>query len=251
MRRLALVPGLALLLVLGGLFAAIPAQGSFHLMKVREVFPDPATADYIELQMTAAGQNLVGGHTVTVYNSNGVLTGGPFALSDVASGANQSTILIGDTGVVDADLTIGGLDIGGGGGAVCYDDGAPPDCVAWGGITDQGLLPDMQSAVASPAGVTPGSALRRTISRGCATLLDDPDDTNDSAADFSEVLPDPRPNATAPIETACPVTAPIVPPLATKAKKKKCKKGFKLKKIKKKGKKPKKKCVKKRKKKKK
>jgi hypothetical protein len=48
-------------------------------------------------------------------------------------------------------------------------------------------------------------ALRRSIAKGCATLLDPPpiDDSDDSATDFAEVEPNPRDNAIAPIERPC------------------------------------------------
>ena len=51
------------LAALGALLVAAPAvQASFHLIKVREVYPgttaDPGSG-YVELQMYAGGQNLV------------------------------------------------------------------------------------------------------------------------------------------------------------------------------------------------
>jgi hypothetical protein len=46
-------------------------------------------------------------------------------------------------------------------------------------------------------------ALRRTISAGCATLLEPTDDRDNSATDFSPVFPSPRPNSIAPTERAC------------------------------------------------
>lgn len=219
----------AALAVAGLAGAASSASASFHFMKVREVFPDSGTSDYVELQMTAAGQNLVNTHSITVYNSSGMLSGSFTFTGNVASGANQSTILIGDSGVIGADLTPppSALDIGAGGGAVCWPDGAPSDCVVWGSITTQMFLPDQQSALASPAGVTPGMAIRRTISQGCATLLDGADDTNNSAADFAEAAPNPRNNSVAPTETACVGIPPITTPTTPAPKKKKCKKAKK------------------------
>jgi hypothetical protein len=46
-------------------------------------------------------------------------------------------------------------------------------------------------------------SLTRTIARGCPTALDDADDTNNSAADFTITAPNPR-NSSSPItETPC------------------------------------------------
>ena len=68
MRKLPAV--LALAVFAAGL--AAPASASFHLMKVVEIFPGTAAApnaQYVVLQMYSAGQNFVGGHAVTVFNS--------------------------------------------------------------------------------------------------------------------------------------------------------------------------------------
>jgi hypothetical protein len=48
-------------------------------------------------------------------------------------------------------------------------------------------------------------ALRRSIAKGCPTLLDPPttEDSDDSATDFAEVEPNPRDNAVAPTEGPC------------------------------------------------
>jgi hypothetical protein len=64
--RIALATAVA---VAGTALASPAASATFHLMKVREVFPGTAAAShndaFIELQMYVAGQNLVGGHPVT------------------------------------------------------------------------------------------------------------------------------------------------------------------------------------------
>jgi hypothetical protein len=46
-------------------------------------------------------------------------------------------------------------------------------------------------------------ALRRTISPGCSTFLEDADDTNKSSVDFSAQTPNPRDNAATPSEHEC------------------------------------------------
>src|SRR6476620_4463734 len=83
-----------------GLLAAVlalPAWASFHLMKVVEVFPGTAaspSAQYVVIQMYASGQNLVGGHALTVFNGAGAVVGTFTFTGNVANGANQAKILI-------------------------------------------------------------------------------------------------------------------------------------------------------------
>jgi hypothetical protein len=199
------------------LLAAPQARATFHEMSIREVYPGGANnASYVELQMWAAAQNFVKGHHIVAYGPTGnVIDEFAFA-GDVASGVNQATILVADTSypaIFDEkptpDASDSGLDLSPAGGAVCWTEGSPPDCVAWGNFT--GPLPAhiptlVVGKPASPSGVTAGKALQRSIAKGCATLLDPPptDDSDDSATDFSEVDPTPRNNATAPSEKACP-----------------------------------------------
>jgi hypothetical protein len=183
---------------------ASPAGATFHEMSIREVYPgsaaEPAT-EYVELQMWHSGQNLVGGHTLRTYSAGGTPTA-TILPADVPNGANQSTILIATAGAeakfnvaADAPLAASNL-LDPGGGAVCWE---AIDCVAWGSFG--GSLP---SAVGTPAAaIADGMALRRTIAPGCPTLLEPTDDRDDSAADFFEVFPAPRPNSVAPSEHAC------------------------------------------------
>jgi hypothetical protein len=191
----------AALTVLG----AAPAQASFHLMSVREVATNPAgpNSAFVELQMYAAGQNLVGGHAVTFYTATGTLLA-TFALpTNVANSDNQSTILIGDTATAGTpdftyDQLSDAIQTYGPGGAACWDT---VDCVSWGNFTGAGALP---SPVGTPATAIPdGSALIRSITPGCATLLEAGDDTNTSSADFALGTPSPRNNTVTPTETAC------------------------------------------------
>ncbi len=198
------------------LWAAPAARATFHEMSIREVHPGGSNnGSYVELQMWASGQNFVKGHRLVSYGTAGnVIDEFPFP-SNVANGANQSTILVADTNypsVFDErpapDANDGELNLAPSGGAVCWVEGSPPDCVAWGAFT--GPLPAHVPALivgnpASPGGVQAGMALRRSIAKGCPTLLDRPstDDSDDSAADFSEVEPNPRDNAVTPTESAC------------------------------------------------
>jgi hypothetical protein len=208
--------GLPFLLGLLLLLAAAPAQASFHLMKVREVYP-AGDSSYVELQMFSAGEYFVAGHHLVAYNADGSVAD-DFTLPNNASAAspNNATILIADSGYAGAfpsgpspdDLDTG-LNLSASAGAVCWTDGSPPDCVSWGAFT--GPFPAhvptlVAGSPASPGGVTAAKALRRSIAAGCPTLLEAADDTDSSLADFSEQTPAPRSNASTVVEHAC--TAP-------------------------------------------
>ncbi|HSR93401.1 MAG TPA: hypothetical protein VLK56_00920, partial [Solirubrobacterales bacterium] len=160
-------------------------------------------SEYVELQMWAAGQNLVGGHTIGVYGSGGVPLGAVTFAHDVSGDADQSTLVAATPEAesefgfsADASLAPGLLNPGGG--AVCWES---LDCVAWGNFSGAAKSPVGQPAAAG--GIPDGMALRRTIEPGCGTLLEPGDDRDNSAADFSSVFPAPRPNSVAPFEHAC------------------------------------------------
>src|SRR5215510_840149 len=104
-RTIALLGSIA---ILAGL-AAAPAQASFHLMKIREVFAGPGSA-YVELQIYASGQNFVAGHSVRVYDDKGnEIAAVPFP-SNVARGDSQSTLLVATAGTAaDAVLPDGAI----------------------------------------------------------------------------------------------------------------------------------------------
>jgi hypothetical protein len=227
------------------LVGAAGASASFHLMNIRQVYAGGGNSanDYIELQMRSTGENFTSGHPVQIYDAVGLLANA-HPLPNVTNGANQSTILIGDTGVAGAfgvtpDLVVPGLEVStfAMNGAVCYPDSVPPDCVAWGTFAPQGGFPDTASAGGTnnfPGGIAGTMALTRRIDRGCPTLLESPaDDVGPSSTDFTLTPPSPRNNAMAPTEKACTGTTAAKkkckkhkkkPPSAYSAKKKKCKK---------------------------
>jgi len=200
--------GLPLLVTALLLLTAAPAQATFHLIKVREVHPGTSDDGYVELQMFAAGQSLLTGHSMTLYNASGSLTHSSTFSSSVPNSANQQTVLIGDTRVQEAfgvapDFVDSGLTISAAGGAACWNAGGiPADCVAWGNFSGGGALQlatgTSVGSPVSPGGITAGKAIRRTIEPGCPTLLEESDDSDNSVADFSEVAPAPR-NDTSPI----------------------------------------------------
>jgi hypothetical protein len=200
--------GLPLLVTALFLLAAAPAEATFHLIKVREVHPGTSDDSYVELQMFAAGQSFLGGHSMTLYNSSGSLVHSSTFSTTVPNSANQQTVLIGDTRAQEAfgvapDLVDSGLAISAAGGAACWNAGGiPADCVAWGNFSGGAALQlatgTSVGSPVSPTGITAGKAIRRTIEPGCPTLLEESDDSDDSATDFSEVTPAPR-NDSSPI----------------------------------------------------
>ena len=203
-RRAALLVALALCL---SLLPAAPALATFHLMQVREVYPGSAVnpdAEYVELQMWAAGQNLVGGHILRSYEANGTPLGTSTFPGNLLNSANQSTMVLAtpqaeaEFGIVaDAPLSPAG-QFSPAGGAVCWE---AIDCVSWGSFA--GSLPSPAGSPAAPGGIPGGMALRRSLGRGCATALDPADDSDQSGADFEAVFPSPRPNSVPPSEKTC------------------------------------------------
>ena len=199
-----------LLLAVAALLVFVPsAQGAFHLMKVSEVFPGTnanINTAFIELQMFAAGQNQVAGHKVDYYTATGTLLGSYTIATSVPNGDSGRKILIGDTQAAGTpDFTVDQLGDAlhpgtTNGGAVCFPDAAPPDCVSWGAFTPAAGFPNTQSANAPV--IPDGSSLTRSIAPGCPNLLEDSDDTNNSANDFAVTTPSPENNSVAP-PTAC------------------------------------------------
>jgi hypothetical protein len=197
----------ALAALAAALVWAPTAQATFHLMSIREVYPGSTThpnSGFVELQMYASGQDLVSGHALTVYDAAGSVSGTFTFSSNVASAANQQTILIGDSGVQSAfgvapDLIASGIGISAAGGAACWAGSI--DCVSWGSFAAS--TPSAAGTPADPASIPDGKALRRTIEPGCPTLLEGSDDTNGSAADFFDATPNPRNNSSPIVESAC------------------------------------------------
>jgi len=214
-----------------GLLLAAPASATFHLMKVREVYPHGAES-YVELQMLDNAENQVGGHHLVMYNPDGtVLQDFTMPHSVSPNSRTNATILIAGPDYATAfptgpapDEADAEMNLSPSGGAVCWLEGEPPDCVAWGDFT--GPLPThspplVVGSPASPSGVTAGMALRRSIAGGaCATRLEAADDTDDSATDFSEQTPDPRNNASEIVEKDCDFAAvqfSVKPPNPTRS----------------------------------
>jgi hypothetical protein len=203
-RRILLAVGMTLLTAAS---FAPPACATFHRIKIREVYPGSVASPdsgYVELQMYSAGQDLVAGHALTTYDAKGSLTGTFTFTANVANAANQQTILIGESGVqaafgVAPDLSDAGLALTSGGGAACW--AATIDCVSWGAYT--GTTASPSGSPVDPLGIPGGMTLQRTIAPNCPTLLQASDDSDDSATDFADAAPAPRPNSASPSEKAC------------------------------------------------
>lgn len=228
------------------LLGAGSASATFHLIKIREVFPGSTAhpdSSYVELQSYFGLQNQVQMGELHVYNATGTDVSHFSPAGPVANSADNATVLIADSGFAAAfpgvtpDSVDSSLNLSPAAGAVCWPITEPPfeDCVSWGAFTGDAMLaatagsPFQGSGAAGAIG--DGSAIIRSISGNCPTALEAADDTNNSAADFAEATPKPRPNSAAITEMACASAGgggATIPPAATSKqngkKKKKCKK---------------------------
>ncbi|MFN7950780.1 MAG: hypothetical protein U0610_03560 [bacterium] len=189
------------------LACATSAHATFHLMRITQVYAGDVThpdAQFVELRMCTANQNLVDQHPVTFYSKTGAVLGSVSFGGDLAHGASQSRVLVATSSAeaafhVSADLRMP-ADLVPSGGKVCFDPSFGVDCIAWGNYSN---LPD--AAVGTPfaaaTGLLPGvTAVRDLAVAGGATTLECAivganDDTDDSAADFDSGAPSPGNNA--------------------------------------------------------
>jgi hypothetical protein len=218
--RIALTAALALVA-----FAATApvAKADDSQIRISEVYSDASAAkgDFVEFQLLADGQQFQSNHALRLYQANGaVLSTLFFPDGGVTFPESQRTVLLGWNTNPNADLVVGaGFDIPAPGGAACMLASATVqiDCVTWG--TFSGAFP----SVGTPASALNASqSLTRTKARGCASLMEAVDDTENSAADFSLAAPSPRNNFALPTEFACPPAPSGIVPFT--AAKKKCKK---------------------------
>ena len=152
--------------------------------------------------MWTSGQNVVGGHTVTIYNPGGDIVRAYTMDASVPNGATQATVLIGDSAAPgNPDFTDNQFKIPADGGAVCFNDAERRSTASPGVISPEASIrPPARPRSATRlhrAAMTGGQALRRDISGGCPSFLEQSDDTDDSATDFDAVTPGPRNNAAA------------------------------------------------------
>ncbi len=183
------------------LLASLPVCANFHLMKVVEVFPGTAAspnAQYIVLQMYTGGQNVLGGHSLTVFNAAGTLVTTltfPAMPASLPNGASQDKVLIATTQAqtfftLTPDLVMTPV-LPVAGGKVCFES---VDCVSWGNYSGS------SAGVGTPYNLATGlvsgqAAIRRLNISGSPTLLESTDDTDNSASDFAPGTPAPRNNA--------------------------------------------------------
>jgi cysteine-rich repeat protein len=199
------LPSLAAVLAAG---VSVSPFMSFHLVKVKEVYPgsDAApNAQFILLQMPAPGENFVGGKQVRVHDAAGAVVGTFTFPGNVPNGANQATILVATPEALaffapgpplTADLMMT-PSLPALGGKVCFHDpvgGADVDCMAYGGYVGSSAGVGVPDSV--PVGLIRGVVLERRMDIcGAAGTLEGCDDTDDSANDFVYGVPDPRNNA--------------------------------------------------------
>ncbi|HKY35656.1 MAG TPA: hypothetical protein VJN18_06955 [Polyangiaceae bacterium] len=202
------------ILLCASLLLTLRADAAFHLMSIVEVFPGTATAptaQFIELQMYAAGQNLVAGHSITVHDASGTIVGTFSFPGNVSNGANQARVLIATSQAqttfgVTANLTMTS-SIALAGGKVCFDS---IDCVSWGNYS--GPPADAGTPFAAGTGLVLGQSMQRRLDiSGGATTLESTDDTNNSATNF--VLAQPTPTNNAGQNGSLPPGAPAAVPL--------------------------------------
>jgi hypothetical protein len=211
-KRICLAGALAISLFV---ICASAASASFQDIRIREVHRSPAgTGDYVVLQMTADGSNAIAGKHVVSYDNAGNVYSNMAIPTNVPNGQSQRTILIANSPTVSPspDVVNLGWGIFGPDGSVCLTDtmiSVGVDCVAYGTTAPPAGPP---SPVGTPfdfmgAGLPLGQSITRTIAPGCATLLEAGDDRNNSAIDFARSAPNPRNNATTPVERSCSATA--------------------------------------------
>jgi hypothetical protein len=206
-------------LVLATALAAPAEAQAASPLKIRELYPGSVAApgaEYVQLQMSAADQSAIAGQGLRFYGPSGAESSSFTVPSNVTNGQSQRAVLLA-TQAAEAGLALPPPDftlppgdrISPAGGAVCFTGAGSglEDCATWGsfpvlGPFEPSPIPDRQGENAAAIGDE--MALRRSIAPGCETLLDSPDDSGNSAADFEEVLPEPHDNAEAPGEELCP-----------------------------------------------
>ena len=219
-RRVRVIGVGSLTLIALGACASI-ARADDSQIRISEVYSDASAShgDYIELQMMADGQTIPAGSAIRLCNAttSACVTFNFPPNATLPASISQRTVLLGWNDNPNADFAVGASlnPPPTGGGACFYQSVAPSpevpiDCVSWGNFT--GSLPSVGSP--GPA-LNASQSLTRTEARGCSTLLDAADDTDNSAADFTLATPSPRSNLQTPTEHPCP---------AAPAKKKKRKK---------------------------
>jgi hypothetical protein len=203
LRRLSLFPLLCAIAA-----APLAARAAFHEIKIVEVFAgggSASQAQYVELQAYTPGQNFVNTHRVIIYDAAGTAVGQaqfPTQPSPaVNNGANQMSIFVATAQAaslfgISADLLLPSALIDRAGGKICWD---ALDCFAWGNYS--GAAGAGGTAVGTPfPALQAGVAAHRRLDilvTGSPTVLENGDDTGNSATNFVAGFPSPRNNANA------------------------------------------------------
>lgn len=186
--------------------AVIPttASATFHKMKIVEVFPGSAAmpnAQYVLLRAFARNQSHTEGHEITVYNADATIAAVATFSGDLENGNNQDYALVATPDAetllgITADVSVPALNITPSGGRICFESF---DCFSWGSFLGSRKNPsESGTPYAEFGGLTLAHVIERDISAGSPTLLEDGDDTGDSAADFACVATaDPTNNTSA------------------------------------------------------
>ena len=198
---------LAFALTVAALLAPMPAGASFHIMVIDEVMAGTggdANIQFVELKMQASGQNFVSGTKLLFYDAAGTKTATFTFPSNVSSGANGASVLIGTTQFANAssatpDFTMP-INVNAPDGRVCFtysNETTIIDCVAYGNFS--GTNSSYGSAAAGLP-ISGNSSLKRATN------------TNNNANDFSLGTPAPRNNtgqagSVTPPDTKVPVLA--------------------------------------------
>ena len=187
---------------------APPVAANHHRLRIAEVLggiPGRENAQFVELQMFTAGQEIVHGASLTFFDPAGGTLGTATFAADVAVEADNATVLAATPQAasffgVTPDLTIGPL-IQRAGGRIDYvaRPGSTPDGIldafSWGSFSGDATGTGTPFAQGD-GGLPPGLSAHRDLSRGAsASEMDTADDTGDSAADFFAGSPTPRNNA--------------------------------------------------------
>jgi hypothetical protein len=199
MRRMGLAVTIA---VFAATLFAAPAQATFHLIRIKEVFagyPGLPNVQYVMLQAYEQDQNVTSPQKLRIYDATGATFDDFTFTGNQTNGANQMTILIA-TDEAEAYWTItDNLDmdpvIDPNGGAVCWAGGV--DCASWGSFSGT-----PQSSAGTPFAALGGlddpagrAMQRRMDISGSTTVLNAADDTPHSSTSFVFAAPAPRNNA--------------------------------------------------------
>lgn len=198
-------------LLAAGLCAASDAHAIFHLAAIDEImssYDGDDTVQFVEIVMTASGQNIVSGSKLSVFDSTGQFSSVILAVdTNVDGGSGRHWIMATSAFEQIAGLTADFVFAPGlptAGGMVCW--GKPPDqtnpehyvdCIAYGNYTGPS-----NALIGTPTPLTPeGHSLRRV------------GETHDNASDFEcSEQADPENNAFE--TTVLPATAPCAAPAA-------------------------------------